>query len=228
MGGLFIQNLSTDPLFYLCWVFTVIVSIVLHELAHGFVAIKLGDKTPLYSGHMTADPLVHMGPFSIGVLLIVGIAWGLMPIDPTRLRGKYAEAMVAFAGPLTNLILGVIALTALGVWIANDPDANGWMPADSDNPATNPYLQNLRFFLYIFGATNFLLFLFNLIPLPPLDGSHILANFSRRYAQFIYDPNNINLMYGLFFIAFFVGGRLVGVAHRQAMNYTVFVITSVT
>ena len=124
MNGLFIQTLLSNPLFYLCVVVTVIVSIILHELAHGLAAIKLGDKTPIHTGHMTLDPLVHMGPFSIVILLVVGIAWGLMPIDPTRLRGKYAEAIVAVAGPLTNLILAAIALTALGIWIANDPNAD--------------------------------------------------------------------------------------------------------
>lgn len=221
MSGLFIQTLFSDPLFYLCVVVTVIISIVLHELAHGIAAVKLGDKTPILTGHMTLDPLVHMGPFSIAILLIIGIAWGLMPIDPTRMRGKYAEAIVAAAGPLTNLLLAFIALTALGLWIANDPDATGYGSASADQ--ANPYFQNLRFFLYIFGSTNLALCLFNLIPLPPLDGSHILANFYRPYARFIFNPENMGLINGLFFMAFFIGGRIFGFAYQQAGLYTAFI-----
>ncbi|MHC4995129.1 MAG: site-2 protease family protein [Planctomycetota bacterium] len=223
MRGFFIQSLTTDPLFYLCVVFTVIISIVLHELAHGLAAIKLGDKTPIHTGHMTLDPMVHMGPFSIVILLLVGIAWGQMPIDPTRLRGRFAEAIVAVAGPLTNLALSFFALTVLGVWVANAPDVTGIGPADADHPS--PYLQNFLYFLYIFGATNLALCLFNLIPLPPLDGSHILANFNRKYARFVYDPANFNLMQGLFIIVFFVGGRIFGFAHEKAVLYTLHVYT---
>ena len=70
------------------WIFWVIASITLHELAHGWAAIFQGDDTPLVTGHMTANPVVHMGIPSIFIFLLLGIAWGAMPINPYKLRNK--------------------------------------------------------------------------------------------------------------------------------------------
>lgn len=177
-GGLsfrimFIEQLSKDPRFFFAMLITIVVSICLHELAHGFAAIWLGDRTPIESGHMTLSPFVHMGVVSLICLLLAGIAWGAMPIDPRRQRGKYAQAIVAAAGPAMNVFLGLIALTSLGLWMRF---GNG------TNVELSPPLQNLHYLLWIFGWANLLLALFNLIPLPPLDGSRILANFSQSYS----------------------------------------------
>ncbi len=121
-GGWWISDILSNPsingqVWVVSWAVWVIFSICLHELAHGWVAIKLGDDTPRLAGHMTWNPLVHMGPYSLLMFVVIGIAWGAMPINPSRLRGKYAEAMVALAGPLTNLGLAIIGLTALLLWM---------------------------------------------------------------------------------------------------------------
>ena len=87
------------------WVFWVIFSICLHELAHGWAAIWQGDRTPRETGHMTMNPMVHMGGASLIVFALVGIAWGLMPTDPSRYRwGRRGRIAVAAAGPLMNLL----------------------------------------------------------------------------------------------------------------------------
>ena len=196
MPGLFIENLFTDWPFYVTAVATVILSITLHEVAHGVVATRLGDPTPRQSGHMTWNPLVHMGPFSLIGAFVFGLAWGQMPVDPTRLRGKYGEALVAAAGPATNLVLALVALTALGVWgrigIPNDPRAVRGTEV-----------------LFVFGFYNALLCFFNLLPAPPLDGSRILGNFHRGYADWIYDPRNQGAGLMLFVGAFFVVRALI-------------------
>lgn len=105
----------------LVWIVVVVISITLHELAHGFAAIRAGDDTPIRLERMTLNPLVHMGPFSLLALLVVGIAWGQMPIDSSRLRGKYAEAKVAFAGPSTNLLICLAALVGWGLLVRFGP-----------------------------------------------------------------------------------------------------------
>jgi hypothetical protein len=92
----------------------VIGSIVLHELAHGWAAIRLGDTTPRDLGHMTWNPLVHMGGFSLVVFAVIGIAWGMMPVDPSRLRGRYGDALVALAGPAMNIVLAAVSFA---VWL---------------------------------------------------------------------------------------------------------------
>ena len=105
---MFINSLTTNPQFYFAVIIVVVISICLHELGHGFAAIALGDRTPEETGHITLNPLVHMGPISLAMLAIVGISWGAMPVDPTRLRGRYAEALVALAGPAVNLVARLV------------------------------------------------------------------------------------------------------------------------
>lgn len=195
-SGFFIQYLADDPVYFVCVVFAVIFSITVHELAHGYAATFLGDRTPRASGHLTIDPLVHMGPWSLFMLAMFGIAWGRMPIDPSRLRGRYAEALVAAAGPASNLLMAMIALTIVGVWYGTNPLI--------DQPGT--LRSNALFFLKVFGQWNLALCVFNLLPIPPLDGAHIVANFSRKYARFIGDPAHDGLLRLLFMFAFVLGG----------------------
>src|SRR5688500_10494240 len=166
-----IERLAEDPGSFFAIVIVVVISICLHVLAHGIVAVWLGDDTPIESGHMTLNPLVHMGPFSIIALLLMGIAWGAMPVDRSRLRGKYAEALVAAAGPAANVLISLVTLTALGLWLRS---------GDFDQELTQT-ATNGRDLLWTFGFFNIALAIFNLLPLPPLDGSRILANFSRWY-----------------------------------------------
>lgn len=207
---MFIQQ-ALDPghqLFYFAWILTVVVSITLHELAHGWTALRLGDDTPFYRGHMTFNPLVHMGPWSLVCLFLFGIAWGQMPVDPTRLRGKYAESLVALAGPLTNLLLALVALTALGLWIRHTPEVHTLQ------------LVNARNLILAFGWANLALCLFNLLPVPPLDGSHVAANLSRRYQLLASDPAHQGLWILAFGAAFFIfGGLLFELAGRWAQAF---------
>lgn len=191
------QNLflfkAFDPqtqFYFFSVVLSVVISITLHELAHGWAAIKLGDLTPIWQGRMTGNPLVHMGPYAIMALLVVGLSWGQMPVDPTRLKGKYAEAWVAFAGPATNFILALTALTGLGLLTRFDTLSGMGIEKNAIN------------FLYTFGSINAILGVFNLFPVPPLDGSHILANLNRRYALFISDPSKQGMLLLAFLMLF--------------------------
>lgn len=203
LDSLFIQNLFDEDgygrFYYVSWVVCVVISIILHELGHGFAALRLGDPTPNVQGRMNFSPLIHMGPFSIVVLLVTGIAWGMMPIDPTRLKGRYAEAKVAFAGPLVNICLAALGLIAAVAWLR----ITGNLP-DENTPAKNAFDM-----LWLFASLNVVLFLFNLIPAPPLDGSHILANFSRSYTDLI-NSDGFRQLYFLPFIgAFLLAGYMI-------------------
>ncbi|MCC5829208.1 MAG: site-2 protease family protein [Phycisphaeraceae bacterium] len=215
----FIQH-ALEPetqLFYVSVVVAVMISIILHELAHGFVAIRLGDDTPRHLGHMTIDPVTHMGPLSIGVLFLMGLAWGQMPVDESRMRGRHAGALVAVAGPLTNLLLAILALSTMAILINvwHDPrspfEPMSWAEAMShrgDQDTLTPFQSNSLFVLGIFGSINLLLTIFNLIPVPPLDGSRILANYHHHYRQFIEDPEKQQMLMLGFFLAFIVISRL--------------------
>lgn len=201
MDGLFIQHLI-DPdgrFFYISWVACVVISIVLHELGHGFAALKLGDSTPRDQNRMTFSPLVHMGPFSIVVLLITGIAWGAMPINPSRLKGKYGEANVAASGPAVNVVLALLGLAA----------AIAWMRITGDLPKDGTPAKNAFDILWLFASLNVILVIFNLLPAPPLDGSHILANLHRGYANLINSPQFQSVYLLPFIVAFLLVGQLI-------------------
>ena len=208
---MFITTLQDNPLFYVSVIVTVVVSIVLHELAHGWAAIWQGDDTPVQSGHMNVNPLVHMGGFSLALLVMVGISYGQMPVNPSRFRSRYGDALVGSAGPAMNLLLAFLGLTSLGLW------------QQFDSGSLSQIQINAQDFLGIFGTTNIVLCLFNLIPVPPLDGSSILANFHQGYAKFASDPTKQQVFMFLFiFTIFVVGGVLGDFAGQVGQQYLVW------
>ncbi|HEX8339305.1 MAG TPA: site-2 protease family protein [Tepidisphaeraceae bacterium] len=215
MGGLFISSLSTDPRFFFGVLITVIVSITLHELAHGFAALRLGDDTPEVTGHMTLNPLVHMGGLSLVMLAIAGIAWGAMPVDRTRLRGRYAESLVAIAGPATNFLLAGVAIVGLGLWERLAPL----------NEASGVTGLNGRYLLLLFGLYNVLLAVFNLLPVPPLDGSRVVANFVPAYERALSQPLAQGVMMAVFFAIFMGAGRIIV---PWAMNVTTAALAAIS
>lgn len=192
---------SGGPALLTAWVIWVIVSITLHELAHGWAAIRRGDTTPIDTGHMTWNPLVHMGGPSLLVFALTGIAWGLMPVDPTRMRGKYADAAVSFAGPFMNFGLAIACIIGT---VASVLLLGGSSTGNTD------LLGNILLFLRVGCALNITLGLFNLLPAPPLDGSHILANFWPAYRRFLSTQGGQFFGVVLFILAFFFAGRLIG------------------
>lgn len=187
---MFIESISTNPAYFVYVVVTMVLSVVLHELAHGWAAIWQGDRTPIETGHMTIDPRVHMGAISLIMLALMGMCYGAMPVDPTRFRSRYGDALVSAAGPLMNLLLAFLALTGLSIW----------QVAARDSSEMSEVSGNLLQFLWVFGVSNVALFLFNLIPVPPLDGARVLANLNKGFARMlrrVQDPR-------VFLIAFVV------------------------
>ena len=205
---MFIEYLEKDRALFFAVVITVVVSITLHELAHGVAAVWRGDRTPIEQGHMTLNPAVHMGVFSVIALLIAGIAWGLMPVDPRRMRGRYAEAIVAAAGPASNALLALLSLTALGLWFRYDGDT---LPRGTPS-------GNLQFLLSVFGTVNISLALFNLIPIPPLDGSRILENFSESYRKMAEHLSTSGASMLVFIVAFSSAGKVIIPAAGRARH----------
>ena len=208
---MFIDNITADPAYYFTVVVCVTVSIVLHELGHGFAAIAQGDDTPRESGHMTWNPVVHMGAMGLGLLCIAGIAFGLMPVDPTRFRSRYGDAIVAAAGPLVNGVLGIGSLTALAVLAGQG--------IDTRVAGVEP--------LWMMGLLNIVLCLFNLIPIAPLDGSAVLGNFVPAYRAFLRDPANTRYSWMAFGVVFLLAGQLFAMGADVAGAYLGWVMALV-
>ncbi len=166
-----IDQWNVHPILPIATAIWVIGSIVLHELAHGWAALRCGDPTPRESGHMTLNPLVHMGQMSLIMFALVGIAWGAMPINPSRMRrgGRYAPVLVALAGPMMNVLLFLVAVALTAVWIGLRNGAWG------TTPLQDPLGQNVYIFLKTGVMLNIVLAIFNMLPVPPLDGFRILS-----------------------------------------------------
>ena len=169
-----------------------IFSIVLHEVSHGVVANALGDPTAKLAGRLTLNPIPHldlMGSIILPLILVILpgnfiIGWAKpVPVNPFNLRGKYASALVGLAGPGSNLAIALVFGLALR-----------FLPIFEFN-------QALFFILGFIVYLNILLAVFNLIPIPPLDGSHILFTFLPRS----YDHIKIFLArYGIFLMLFLI------------------------
>src|ERR1700733_7916099 len=205
---MFINELHENPRFFCAWCITVIVSICIHELSHGIVAIWRGDRTPIETGHMTVNPVVHMGLMSLVLLLMAGIAWGAMPVDPRRMRGRYAPALVALAGPLSNVVMATLALTVYGLLPPKDP---------ADPPP-------LQFLLWTFGVVNIALALFNMLPVPPLDGSRVLANLIPEFGQLLVALRAGGGIMIIFILVFMFAGNLIFPAAGNAARWYVHLI----
>ena len=179
---------------YLFWC---IASITLHELAHGWAALWQGDDTPRTYGRMTWNPVVHMGFFSLLCLALVGIAWGMMPTDPSTYRwGRRGRIMVSGAGPAMNIVLFLLCWAVVGV-----VKGLGLDPAGQDDSIW----QRIVDFAVIGGLLNGMLALFNLLPLPPFDGASIVAGFSRTYYRWMHDPRVQNVGFFIVLVAMFSG-----------------------
>lgn len=172
-----IEYLSKDPAYFFIIVVAAIVSVTLHELAHGVAAILLGDDTPRELGHMTWNPIVHMGWMSLLLLVLTGMCWGMMPVSPWRLRGRHGHALVAFAGPACNVLLALAALTTIELWEILVVGAG-----------TGYGALAYRFFFYM-GILNFALAAFNLLPIPPLDGATVLSGFHAGFRRLVQNPD---------------------------------------
>ena len=179
-----IQMLVGNPLSYFRLIVIMIVSICLHELAHGIVAIDQGDDTPIRTGHMKFDPIILMGAESIVMLCLFGISWGAMPVDTTKFRSRrWGDLMVSAAGPISNAILGFISI--------------GLLKAS----AHHQFLSKDFFFLA--AIVNFNLFLFNCLPIPPLNGFYIFSKFFPGLRKL----KNTNFgLFSLMLLMFFVIG----------------------
>ena len=157
--NLFITYLWRDPRLFFAVAVLVIISICTHEFVHAYTALKLGDDTAARNGHLTFNPLKQMGVFSLLLFCLFGLAWGRVPVNPANLRGKYAPALVAFSGPLSNIVLSQIFILLTFICFKAQLE--------------NEFAISMLFY----GAhLNIVLFILNMLPVPGFDGYAIICN----------------------------------------------------
>jgi Zn-dependent protease len=152
----------------------IILGFTVHEYAHALAAYRLGDTTARDEGRLTLNPVKHIDPFGLILLLVAGFGWAKpVRFDPTKFRHpRRDEAIVAMAGPFSNLLLAVLLALSLRLLAA------GGAGAEVMNALLTAMFVNLG------------LFVFNMIPIPPLDGSHLYLPFlksgNQRAASILY------------------------------------------
>ena len=164
---------------------TIIISLSFHEFGHAWSAKKFGDDTAERLGRLTLNPIPHIDPTGLLMIVLVGFGWAKpVPTDPRNFNSFWATFFIALAGPAANLLLAFLAINLFGLAVAYEITfllSNGTIT-----------------FFYWFTYINLLLMLFNLIPLGPLDGHYILPYFLPKKLSLLY--RQVNQKFGGFAI----------------------------
>ncbi len=152
----------------------VLLSLSFHEFAHGFIASRLGDNTARYHGRLTLNPVKHLDPIGALAMLFLGIGWAKpVPVNPRNFRNpKKGMALVGLAGPVSNLILSFFGVLFYRVFFAILSMPGVAARFGSSEALVWVAFAIQQFFLY-FAYLNAALAVFNLIPVPPFDGSRV-------------------------------------------------------
>ena len=182
-------------------------ALVFHEFSHGWVANKLGDPTAKNQGRLTLNPMAHLDPIGSMMILFVGFGWAKpVPVDSRYLANPRKDMMkIAFAGPASNLLLAFIG----GILIR-----------------MTGYAGPLTSMLILFTQINISLAVFNMIPIPPLDGSQIFSGIMiRKNPQLVmqlqmYGPQ---ILLGLILFSMFTGISIIWAFMSPFVNFFMFV-----
>ncbi len=148
----------------------IILGLTFHEFAHGLTAYVLGDRTAYHQGRLTLNPLPHLDILGLIMLYFAGFGWAKpVPVNPYNLKGDKHRGilLVSLAGPLANLVLAIICAVLLGAFFIG--------------------YQSLSKFMQMLIIINCNLAIFNLLPIPPLDGSKILTGAIPGSSKFVYN-----------------------------------------
>lgn len=162
--------MNIDYLWLLKTIPAVIIGLTIHELAHAYTAYKLGDMTAKNDGRLTFNPLKHIDPLGFILIVIAGFGWAKpVGFNPDNLKHKHRdEILISLAGPFSNFLLAILFLiVARALFFL--PYFHG--------TTTGLVVVNL---LVLWAVINFGLFVFNLLPIPPLDGSHVYTTFLKE------------------------------------------------
>jgi len=207
-----------NPEILLGWFVVFIFSVTVHEAAHAWIALRGGDKTAYATGQVSLNPMPHIRrePFGMVVLPIISvifIGWPIgyasAPFDPVWAERHHKRAAImALAGPVSNLIIALICILIMYIGLNTEvlrPGTDIYLQVVSAEKGS--MLSSLTWLLSMLMLMNLLLFIINILPIPPLDGSAVVPLFlneklARRYQAFIYNP--MFSIIGMLFIFFII------------------------
>ena len=181
-------------------------SLVFHEFSHAWVANKLGDPTARYSGRLTLNPLAHLDPFGSLMILFVGFGWAKpVPVDSRYLANPRVDMMkIAIAGPAANLLLAFVGGTIIRSGLVSG---------------------SITLMILLFTQINIMLAVFNMIPIPPLDGSQIFSGImSRKNPELVYKLQMYGpqILLGLIMIGYFTKISPIWIVMSPFVNFFLF------
>lgn len=190
-----LSSLIANPVEAVVYLIGIVFALTIHEFAHAWAAVKSGDDTPRLMGRLSLNPASHIDMLGGLMFILVGFGWGKPVVyNPLRLRHRRQELYIALAGPAINLLAALlIRLLIIGIL--------------SLNIASTPLVTFLGF-LSIVATVNVYLAAFNILPIPPLDGSSIVAYFFPAFRGFF--ASQIGLILILLLIIPASGGSLLG------------------
>ncbi len=205
-------------------------AISVHESAHAWMANRCGDPTARLLGRVTLNPIKHVDP--VGTILLPAIAmishfpvigWAKpTPVDPRHFKNPVRDdIMTSLAGPASNLLVASGAVVGLAIISATSPLGKALVHGLTDE--TNSVLLPITLLLYEFMYINVLLAAFNVIPVPPLDGSHVLRHFLPEKARRAYDMMG---MIGILLL-FIVGGPIIRFLMAPIIRFFQFILASI-
>jgi len=187
---MFILSLLSDPIKTLGFLIGLLIAITVHEFMHAYTANLLGDPTAKWQGRLSLNPIRHLDLFGTLFLLIVGFGWGKpVPVNPNNFENpRLGELLTSLSGPFSNIITAFIFSLPLRFF---------------PNAAFAPFFNLI---IYI----NLVLCVFNLLPIPPLDGSKILWVIFPKIDIAAFEQIGIYILFGILFLSYLTGYSILG------------------
>jgi Zn-dependent protease len=228
--------MTQDHVLIIYQIIVFLFAISVHESAHAWTALRCGDPTAYMLGRVTLNPIKHIDPFGTIILPLIGaltgfgiIGWAKpTPVNTRNFKHLMRDdILTSVAGPASNLMLATISLILMVIVAAISPEAREMirgMAGSRIAPSGGSLLVPVVLLLYFGMMLNILLAVFNLIPVPPLDGSHVLRHFLSGTALTIYDN------FGRFgiLLLFLIGGRVIYALYapvESAFRYVLYNLT---
>lgn len=201
----FFAFILRSPVLAIAYLIFIVLAITIHEWAHAWTATKFGDDTPRLMGRLNLDPRSHIDPLGGLMFILVGFGWGKPVLyNPLRLKRRVDELLIALAGPIINLIAALI-FNLIIIVVTPSLTGIGWA-------------SNLVSLLAIGSQVNIILAAFNLIPIPPLDGSSIIAYFFPGYRSIFAGQFGLLILLFLLFVP--IGGQsLIGYLINPLLHF---------